>query len=194
VLGDVWTAFNFANQAPKAGQLVVFDDQRAYAVKCFVRRNMLSPLFFPATDGYFLVADRLATRAVLVNPRVRGKYIRWLPQDGKLMKCWNLDVGFARGNPPEWMSNVRVRIRAMVRTANALFALGPPDVVEPKDPTAALEGRRGSVLLTFDAASGRKLDERKLDAAPVFDGLVAARGRLYMAAVDGRVICLAPGK
>jgi len=194
VLGDVWTGFNFANQAPKAGQLVVFDDQRAYAVKCFVRRNMLSPLFFPATDGYFLVADKVGTRPAIVNARRRDPYIRWLPQDGKLMKCWNLDVGFARGTPPEWVSNVPVRIRAMVRTGNALFALGPPDVCDPDDPTAALEGRRGAVLLTFDAASGRKLDERKLDAAPVFDGLVAARGRLYMAAVDGRAICLAPGK
>jgi len=192
VLGDHWTAFNFAHQAPKAGQLVVFDSERAYAVKCFVRRNMLSPLFFPATDGYFLVADKLSTRAVLVNPRSRGKYIRWLPQDGQLQKCWNLDVGFARGTPPEWMSNVPVRIRAMVRTANALFALGPPDICEPGDPTASLEGRRGSVLLTFDAESGRKLDEQKLDVAPVFDGLVAAGGRLYLSATDGRVLSLAP--
>ena len=191
VLGDRWTAFNFAHQAPKAGQLVVFDEDRAYAVKCFVRRNRLSPLFFPATDGYFLVADRRATRAVLVNPRERGKHIRWLPQDGELQKCWNLDVGFARGTPPEWVSNVAVRIRAMVRTGNALFAAGPPDVCEPDDPAAALEGRRGSLLLTFDPADGRQLDECRLDAAPVFDGLIAARGRLYVATRDGKVLCLA---
>jgi len=191
VLGDHWTAFNFAHQAPKEGQLVVFDDAHAYAVKCFARRNMLSPLFFPATDGYFLVADRRATSAVLVNPRRQDKYLTWLPQEGDLQKCWNLDVGFARGTPPEWVSNVPVRIRAMVRTTNALFAAGPPDLCEPDDPLAALEGRRGGVLLTFDPREGRQLDEYRLDSPPVFDGLSAAAGRLYLATVDGRLLSFA---
>jgi len=190
MLGDRWTAFNFGHQAPKAGQLVVFDEEKAYAVKCFARRNMLSPLFFPGTDGYFLVADRKETRAVLVNPREKGKFIQWLPQDGKLQKCWNLDVGFARATEPEWVSNVPVRIRAMVCTRNALFAAGPPDLCEPDDPMAALEGRRGSVLLAFDASDGRKLGEQKMDAAPVFDGLIAARGCLYLATGGGEIVCM----
>ena len=30
-----------------------------------------------------------------------------------------------------------------------------------------------------------------LDVAPVFDGLIAAGGELYMATVDGKVACLA---
>ncbi len=190
MLGDHWTAFNFAHQAPKEGQLLVFDDTHAYAVKCFARRNRLSPLFFPATDGYLLVADRKTTRPVLVNPRQQDEYLTWLPQEGELQKCWNLDVGFARGTPPEWISNVAVRIRAMVRTSNALFAAGPPDVCDPDDPLAALEGRRGGVLMNFDASDGRKVAEHHLDAPPVFDGLSAAAGRLYLSAADGKLRCL----
>ncbi len=190
MLGDRWTAFNFGHQAPKAGQLVVFDEETAYAVKCFARRNMLSPLFFPGTDGYFLVADRRDTRAVLVNPREKGEFIQWLPQDGKLQKCWNLDVGFARGTQPEWISNVPVRIRAMVCAGSALYAAGPPDQCEPDDPMAAFEGRLGSVLLAIDTTDGRKLGEHKLEAPPVFDGLIAARGRLYLATNDGGILCM----
>ncbi|MBM4082249.1 MAG: hypothetical protein FJ278_21270, partial [Planctomycetes bacterium] len=164
MLGDHWTAFNFAHQAPKTGELLVFDDAHAYSVKCFVRRNVLSPLFFPATDGYFLVADPLGARAALVNARQKGDYLRWLPQTGELMKCWNLDVGFARGEPALWVANLPVRIRAMVRTGNALFAAGPPDVCDPSDPTAALEGRKGAVLMAFDPRDGAKRFERLLDA------------------------------
>ncbi|NQT88418.1 PQQ-binding-like beta-propeller repeat protein, partial [bacterium] len=130
MVGNRWTAFNFAHQAPKAGQLVVFDDARTYAVKCFLRRNMLSPQFFPATDGYLLVADANATQAVLVASNGKGgpKFMKWLPQTGTLQTCWNLGVGFARAEPPLWMSNVPVRIRAMVATPGALFAAGPPDL------------------------------------------------------------------
>jgi outer membrane protein assembly factor BamB len=153
---------------------------------------MLSPQFFPATDGYYLVADSNDTRPVLVRSDGRGgpKFMRWLPQTGKLQTCWNLGVGFARGTPAKWVRNVPVRIRAMVRTGNALFAAGPPDVCDPDDPTAALEGRKGAVLMAFDPKDGKKLFECKLDAPPVCDGLVAAQGRLFLSTTDGKVLCL----
>lgn len=189
MLGNNWTGFNFAHQAPKEGELLVFDDQRTYAVKAFLRRNVLSPLFFPATDGYLLVADANTAQSVVVNSRQQTNYLQWLPQEGKLMKCWNLDVGFARATPPEWKTNCAVRFRALALTANALFAAGPPDVCESADPTAALEGRRGAVLAAFDPRNGRQLYECKLESPPVFDGLSAAQGRLYLAAMDGNVIC-----
>lgn len=34
----------------------------------------------------------------------------------------------------------------------------------------------------------------KLDSIPAFDGLVAAGGRLCMADLNGRVLCLAAGR
>ena len=192
MMGDRWTAFNFTQQSPKAGQLVVFDDALTFAVKCFSRRNMLSPLFFPETDGYFLVADRTDSRPALVkSDGAQGpEFIRWLPQNGKLQTCWNLGVGFARAEPAQWVQPVPVRVRAMVQTANALFAAGPPDVCDPLDPTGALEGRKGALLLAFDSDSGEKLFECQLDTPPVFDGLIAARGRLFLSTTDGSVIAL----
>jgi len=187
-----WPAFNFAHQAPKAGQLVVFDDANTYAVKCFARRNLLSPLFFPATDGYFLFADGNDTRPVLVSGDGQGgpPYMRWLPQEGKLQTCWNLGVGFARSEPPKWVNNVPVRIRAMVLTEGALFAAGPPDLCDPEDPAGALEGRKGAVLSAFNPLDGGKLFECKLDMPPVFDGLAAAQGRLFLSLTDGSVISM----
>jgi hypothetical protein len=78
----------------------------------------------------------------------------------------------------------------MVAAAGTLFVAGPPDVLDPKDPLAAFEGRCGGVLRAVAAQSGKTLAERKLDAPPVFDGLIAANRRLYMSTTGGKVVCL----
>ena len=76
------------------------------------------------------------------------------------------------------------------RADKALLVAGWPDVIDPKDPFAAVEGRTGGVLWVLAADDGKKLAAHKLGAPPVFDGLIAAGGRLYMATTDGKVICL----
>jgi hypothetical protein len=55
---------------------------------------------------------------------------------------------------------------------------------------AAFEGRKGGVLRAVSAADGKRLAERRLDSPPVFDGMIAANERLYIATRDGRVVCM----
>ena len=55
---------------------------------------------------------------------------------------------------------------------------------------ATLEGRRGGQLLVFSAADGKKLASYELGAMPTFDGMAAAKGRLYLTTTDGKVLCL----
>jgi outer membrane protein assembly factor BamB len=88
-----------------------------------------------------------------------------------------------------WAKRIRVRIRAMVVTENLLFVAGPPDVVDPQDPLGAFEGRKGGTLLGIDRPDGKRLWEYALDAPPVYDGLAAASGRLYMVLKDGSIAC-----
>jgi len=88
-----------------------------------------------------------------------------------------------------WRRRVPVRINAMVATDDLLFVAGSPDVVEPKDPLGAFEGRKGGVLSVFDKTEGKKLWEYVLPSPPVFNGLVVANGRLYVAMQDGSVAC-----
>ncbi|MBM4038986.1 MAG: hypothetical protein FJ290_10790 [Planctomycetes bacterium] len=52
-------------------------------------------------------------------------------------------------------------------------------------------GAEGATLWAASAADGAKKAELKLDGVPVFDGMAAAHGRLYIATTDGRVLCLA---
>lgn len=89
-----------------------------------------------------------------------------------------------------WSRKYPVRARGLVATQGALFAAGPPDIVDARDPLGAFEGRAGGVLLALDAKSGEKLGEQRLPSPPVFDGLIAAGGRFLVALENGSVICL----
>jgi len=89
-----------------------------------------------------------------------------------------------------WEQQVPVLARAMVLAADTIFVAGPPDIFDSKDPAGALDGKKGGVLVAVSTSDGKKLAESKLDSPPVFDGLVAAGGRLYMATLDGAVVCV----
>jgi hypothetical protein len=75
-------------------------------------------------------------------------------------------------------------------SGKTLFVAGPPDVIDAKDPYAALEGRRGGRCWALSAADGEVLSECALPSPPVFDGLIVAFGRVYMSTVSGRLVCL----
>ena len=79
---------------------------------------------------------------------------------------------------------------SMVLAGGKLFVAGPPNKVPLKDPYAAFEGRLGSTFCEFSTADGSKISEIKLKTTPIFDGLTAAQGRLYLVTTDGSIICL----
>lgn len=88
----------------------------------------------------------------------------------------------------KWSEFILVRVQAMVLAGKNLFVAGVPDVVPDDDPLAAFEGRKGGALWTVSAADGKIAAKTQL-AAPVFDGLIAADGRLFLSTTDGRVLC-----
>jgi outer membrane protein assembly factor BamB len=189
-----WPGFYFAQQSPKAGQLVVFDDSTTYAVKYFYRRLMWSPLFIPADQGYLLFADDNDNEPMLEDAQSSLKPIQWLPketltdQHRRGGRGVEKGTGYVRSRPAKWQEMIPLRIRAMVLSGDRLFAAGLPDVVDPDDPTAALEGRRGALLQVFSTADGSLLKSYPLASPPAFDGLSAAHGRLYLATADGKVM------
>ena len=54
----------------------------------------------------------------------------------------------------------------------------------------AWAGKKGGVLWAVSSADGKKVSEYTLDAPPVFDGMAAANGKLFLATTDGTVVCL----
>ena len=55
----------------------------------------------------------------------------------------------------------------------------------------AYDGKLGSVLRTIDITTGKTLAQRALPATPIFDGMSAAAGKLYLSLKDGSILCLA---
>ena len=90
-----------------------------------------------------------------------------------------------------WSREVPLLVRAMVLADETLFVAGPANTLDPNDSPGVLEGRRGALLWVVSAKDGKKLAEHGLDASPVFDGMAAANGRLYLSTTDGKVSCLA---
>ncbi len=109
------------------------------------------------------------------------------------------------GNRFAWSKPVPILVRGMVAASDTLFVAGPEDLVD--EPTAlknlsddatkkrlaqqteALTGDVGGVLRGVSCADGTTRAETRLGTVPVWDGLVAARGCLFMAGVDGTVRC-----
>ncbi|MFQ5811249.1 MAG: PQQ-binding-like beta-propeller repeat protein, partial [Armatimonadota bacterium] len=91
-----------------------------------------------------------------------------------------------------WMQEVPLIARTMILAGDTLFLAGPPDLPDrPDDGLAAIYGGKGGVLWAVSARDGTKVAEYALDEPPVFDGMAAANGRLYLATTDGKVACFA---
>ena len=90
--------------------------------------------------------------------------------------------------PIQWSQDISLLARAIVVAGQTLFVAGPPGSASQS--RAAYEGAEGAMLRAVSAGDGKTLAEYRLDALPVFDGLAAAQGRLYLAMCDGRLLCL----
>ena len=88
--------------------------------------------------------------------------------------------------PLRWEERVNFEARAFVLTADALAAAGPlGDTVRSVD---AYRGKEGSVLVRYDPETGAESARLPLGAVPVFDGLSAANGTLFLALRDGTLL------
>ncbi len=91
-----------------------------------------------------------------------------------------------------WTTTVPILGRAMLRAGGALVVAGLPGNALRSMP--AFEGARGGGLFVVSAETGKMLQSYKLDSPPVFDGMAAANGRLYMTTINGQVLCLGDGQ
>jgi outer membrane protein assembly factor BamB len=125
---------------------------------------------------------------------------------------WKLRQGLPKNEQTalqfKWqVPNPPLQVRALVLADKTLFVSGPPDVVDEESSFWALDnaqvqaqlaeqsemnkGKGGALMWAISAANGKKLAEYKLAALPVWDGLVAANGNLYMTTLKGDVLSFA---
>ena len=164
--------------AHPSGDILVVDGRQYYEVRGFpVHRHSY---FDPRISGYKLAAGTLtdagAAKRAAGNKRRRSKA--------------------AAGDPAErWSVDIPLTGRAMALAGDVLFVAGTPAYFPPRNPVAKYEqgyaGKLGGVLWAASAKDGGKLAEYKLDAAPAWDAMAAANGRLYISTADGKITCFA---
>jgi hypothetical protein len=90
---------------------------------------------------------------------------------------------------PQWEKRLKIRVRTMLKADDVIFAAGPR--AETGVWSIDNEKDAGVAAMAFSASDGSELAQYSLDASPVFDGMAAAYGRLYISTEDGTMLCLA---
>ena len=191
-----------------SGRLIVFDGTCAYG---FDRKPEY--LCNASVQEYYLyAADRQVTeegvkRVQAATGRINAASASKSASSSDWATRKKFSLAEQNASTFKWAEGApSIQARAMVLADKTLFVAGPPDVADeeeafrkPDDPAVrarlaaqveALEGRKGGQLLAISTADGKKLAAVELGAAPTFDGMAAAKGRLYLTTLDGKVLCL----
>ncbi|WP_460166964.1 outer membrane protein assembly factor BamB family protein [Thermostilla marina] len=185
-----WNGYYVAGKYAPAGKIMVVGPDRVFA---FGRE----PQFYRWTTP---LEFRLYSAAKI-----------WKPAPNPVMlksgaKTEKTTAGVVNPHNYAWTQKLPILVRAMVLAGDVLFTAGPPDVLDESklkrtgltaddlaavhEQEEALQGRHGAELLAISARDGRLLERRTLTQLPIFDGMIAARGRLLVAISDGRIVCI----
>jgi hypothetical protein len=173
-------------------QYMIGDDTRAFAVRVYKHDHADMGYFTPGAEGYMVYCADTANRPPRVSPGMTQsaapKAVGRVSMVGRPRTAGRPRLD--KPSPRRWQIRVPIRVTAMARAGNTLFLAGAPDVAaEGSDPYATYRGERAGVLRAVSVKDGTTLSECKLPSGPVYDGLAAARGRLYVSTVKGHVFC-----
>ncbi len=175
-----WSGYTRAGKVTPAGKILVMDDEQVYG---FGRKLKFYRWTTPIEHMLFS-----ASRDLTPVKAVKG----------------SLAKGMKNPRVHKWTTDVPLFARAMLLSGDTLFLAGPSDIVNEEQlyrkwqdaqarklivkQAEMFAGTHGGVMWAVDKQTGERQAEWKLDTIPVFDGMAAADGRLYMACVNGRVM------
>jgi len=192
-----WGEWYRAAKFVPAGRILAFDERNVYGYgrdpQYLCNSSVLEYRLFCADKRFDPTAAPRLKKALRVT--VDWRKLDALPEEELTIVNYRWKVE----HPP-------LLVRAMALAGDKLYVVGPPDLVDEReawgrstDPeikakleaqNAALKGAYGGLLWVVSSQGGEKLKELKLDTIPVFDGLIVARGHLYLSTIDGRVMCI----
>ena len=78
----------------------------------------------------------------------------------------------------------------IISEEDAFFALDDQAVRDKlAEQSEILKGKNGSIMWAVDTKTGKKITEYKMESIPVWDGMAAANGSIFMSTMDGEVVC-----
>jgi outer membrane protein assembly factor BamB len=194
-----WGAWEVMARLTPSGKLIAVDDQNVYGYER--KPEFLSE---STVEAFQLYAASKSTSQQAINTT----NVAWTNQI-KATGDWKLRQSLPMTSQTalsfKWrMDKPDIQVRALVLSNKTLFVAGPPNVVDEEaiffDPNSAytqqrlneqndlLNGKDGARLWAVSTDSGKKLTEYRLDSLPVWDGMIAANGKLFLATMNGQVI------
>ena len=175
--GGWWKA---GNKLP-AGRLLVFDDDSVYTFGRSFYAGMNSAQFGRGEKYVLSASAKTAGKEPDYNK---------VNQQRRLLGDLKVDWSLLRTTPIRWSDEIPFHVRAMLLAGDTLFAAGPyGDAVRSMD---AFEGKRGVRLAAVNTKTGKLRASFAIDAMPVWDGMAAANGHIYLAAKDGTINAFGP--
>ncbi len=206
-----WGAWYDGGRFAPAGRILSFNDKTVYGFGRRPEHYAQSPIMEyqlyaadrrPEEDG----PERVEQTLKEINTMGRDKREQNEAQKAnwKMRKQFSAKQLTATGY--DWIkTDISLLARAMVLTNKVLFVAGPPNLVNEEDvwdnpgdlelkkklveQARAWSGEHGALLQAVDISDGKCLAEYKLDALPVFDGMICAGERLYISLTNGTVVC-----
>jgi len=193
--GEGWGAYSNPRKQTPCGRIMTFDNARVYAFRSEPLGNMLHP----RTRYVLYSADREPDAANTDQPdqpsRKKARRSGEKKDDPSGTSLGGCKIYWQVESLPLFAN-------AMTLAGNCLVLAGPPDLADEtrmlgflpgaddeinrqlKAQNEAWLGNQGGLLWIASADDGGKLAEYALKSFPVFDGMSAAAGGLYMSMID----------
>jgi outer membrane protein assembly factor BamB len=196
-----WGGFGMAGKIAPAGRILVADDDNVYGYGQkpeFLTESII-------TEYSLYAADKKGSSSAVKEFMKTGGDM-WYPGAGNWEEGQSLPEIQMSAVQFKWqVDKPDIFARAMVLADKTLFVAGPPDILdeegiyfflndeEIKEQLARQndlhKGKEGGKMWAVSAKSGKKLKEFILDSLPVWDGMAASEGQLYVSTIDGELLC-----
>lgn len=104
----------------------------------------------------------------------------------------------------EWWREVPIEVWGMIQAQDHLFIAGPGTTVATRRtktasstrhgfPEDVFSGKTSGTLIVVSPADGRPIAEVTIPSTPVWDGMAAAHGHIFISMRDGSLLCLKGG-
>jgi hypothetical protein len=203
-----WGGWEIMAKTTPAGRMIAVDDNTVFG---FGRK----PEFYSES---IILEYQLYAAKKAGNPRAIEKITSTIPKPGAAISTnmfnyagdWKLRQGLPNDEQTavqfKWkIDKPPFQVRAIVVADETLFVSGPPDIVDEEDnffilnneevvqklaeQKELLRGSEGAVMWAVSAETGKKYSELKLESLPVWDGMIASGGKLYLSMINGEIVC-----
>jgi outer membrane protein assembly factor BamB len=183
-----------------SGKMLCVDDTTVYGYGQFPEYSKWST---PLRYSLFAV-DKKPRNYEPGTPDAELRRTRPNWRDYRTLRCPKVEFDF------HWKGGVPLRAKAIVKTPGTLFLAGPEDVLDEeevyRDPHSErnrkllqqqndlLNSRHGGKLLAVSVEDGNRQQVLDLQSPPVWDGMAAAYGNMFMCCRDGSVVAFNTSK